>query len=70
MAGDVETMLSFCEIEEDIEKAQTETSSYDTLKEGKAQKEGNKHDTVPIKETDTPEGHLGETTNANQECPI
>ncbi len=67
VADDVETMLSFSEIEEAIEKSQTETYSDDTLKEGKTQKEGNKHDNIPTKETDTPEGHLGETTNANQE---
>ncbi len=67
VADDVETMLSFSEIGEDIEKAQTETSLDDTLKESNAQKEGNKHDNIPNKETDTPEGQLGETTNANQE---
>ncbi len=53
MASDEETMLSFSEIEEDVEKAQTQTSSDDTLKESKAQKEENKHDNIPTKETDT-----------------
>ncbi len=60
-------MLLFSELEEDIEKAQTETSSDDTLKEGKAHKEGTKHDNIPTKGIDITEGQLGETTNANQE---